>query len=143
MSKSTSQLLREIKKAKSREATKLAKHLELMGSAYCRATDIPPTEVTLMSETLKDGTRRYWYARFDAAPNLNECHPDIRSMFEIATEIARAKSDGTADDVSRGVDMLVAFVDRIAKEAMKDDLKAVRVSQEEEDQRQNASDNND
>jgi len=55
MKKSSSQILREIKKAKSREVAKLAKHLEIMGSAYCQATDIPPDKVTLVSKTMEDG----------------------------------------------------------------------------------------
>lgn len=140
--KSVSQILREVKKAKARETQKLAKHLELMGAAYCRATDIPPAEVTLMSETLKDGTRRYWYARFDTRPDLNECHPDIRRLFEIGTEIARAKATGSPSDVEVGVQVLVDFINYIGKEAEKDDLKAVRDAQKEAEAGQDASDNN-
>lgn len=137
--KSTSQLIREIRKAKEREAQKLAKHLELMGAAYSQATDIPPTEVTLLSETLSDGTRRYWYARFDTAPNLNECHPDIRLLFELAVDINRARDEKNDAAVAQGVDMLCALVKRVGEEATSDDLRAVRKAQDEAKAQQDAT----
>lgn len=139
--KSVSQLHREIRKAKEREATKLAKHLEIMGAAYCKATDIPPAEVTLMSETLKDGTRRYWYARFDAAPNLAECHPDIRRLFELAMEITRAADLKNEEAVAQGVEMLRSFVKYIGKGAIDDDLKAVEEAKAKAEAEQDVADN--
>lgn len=140
--KSIAQLQREIRKAKEREATKLAKHLEIMGAAYSRATDIPPTEVTLMSETLKDGTRRYWYTRFDEKPNLSECHPDIRRLFELAMEIKRAADLKREDAVAQGVAMLCEFVKYIGKGAVDDDLQAVEKAKAKAEAKQ-AADNHD
>lgn len=139
--KSIAQLQREIRKAKEREANKLAKHLELMGAAYCQATDIPPTEVTLLSEKVDDNTRRYWYARFDTPPNLNECHPDIRSLFELAIDINRAKEEKNDTAVAQGVDLLCALVNRVGKEATSDDLRAVREAQAKAEAKQDAADN--
>lgn len=123
--KSIAQIHREIKKAKQREAQKLAKHLEIMGAAYCKATDIPPAEVTLVSREEEDGTRRYWYARFDKAPNLEECHPDIRYLFQLAMEIDRTNSAKNTEGVAKGVELLCKFVQYIGKEAANDDIKAV------------------
>lgn len=125
MKKSTSQILREIKKAREREANKLAKHIELMGAAYCRATDIPPTEVTLVSRTEEDGTRRYWYERFDKRPDLTELHPDIKNMFDIAMELTRASDAKDEAGVADGVTLLTAFVKKIGREAERDDIATV------------------
>lgn len=139
--KSMAQLHREIRKARERESAKLAKHLEIMGAAYAKATDVPPTEVALMSETLKDGTRRYWYTRFDTKPNLDECHPDIRRLFELAMEIKRAADLKNEAAVTQGVSMLCEFVKYIGKGAIDDDLKAVERAKAEAEAKQNIADN--
>lgn len=123
--KSVSQVMKEIKKAKAREANKLAKHLEIMGSAYCQATDVPPTEVVLMSEDLKDGTKRYWYTRFDDKPNVADCHPDIKRLFDTAYAINEAKVANDQEMLSASVDVLCALVNKVRVAAEADDAAAV------------------
>lgn len=143
MSKKSGQsILKQIKKAKAREANKLAHHLEAMGAAYCRATDIPPSRVTLMSETLKDGTRRYWYTEFTDKPNLADCHPDIQKMFDTAFALVNAHKAKDQEQVKLAIDVMAGLVDFIGAEASKDDIEAVERAKEEAEAKQNASADN-
>ncbi len=74
-----------LKREKKRRATVLAGHLERMGAAFCDAVKIDPREATLVSKEDKEkGEVRYWYEREQKRANIDELHPDIRELFQIA-----------------------------------------------------------
>jgi hypothetical protein len=78
-------LKKYFKKEKLRRAKVLAGHLERMGAAFCEAVKIDPREAVLVSKEDKDKNEvRYWYERAQTRANIDELHPDIRELFQIA-----------------------------------------------------------
>jgi hypothetical protein len=74
-----------------RKYKKVIAHLEMLGAAYCRATDIPPTQACLVTVPGEaPGEVKYWFDHFTDRINDQTAHPDVRSLMSLAIELSEA-----------------------------------------------------
>jgi hypothetical protein len=71
--------------------------LDALGAAYTRKVGIDPTQACLMVEELpldeqvKSGKRlKYWFTHHEPTPNLQEAHPDVKTVFQYAMDLSKA-----------------------------------------------------
>ena len=132
----TRSLSRRLRVIATKGDKKLQHHLETMGGAYAKETEIHPSGVCLVHEisekTSQDGLKtkqtRYWYEHHSDRAKITNSHPDIIWLSELAMEIIFARRGGFNDDVTKGLDLLETFVTKY--ETMIEQRTASKLKQE-------------
>lgn len=110
MTRSKSPLTRALKQVKKREVQKLNAYLEMLGAAYVKETSVKASECALVQKENEDGTKEYAFTT--RAWNPADLSPELRDMFNICFELARAT---TGDQEQEGLRLLREFMKGLAE----------------------------
>lgn len=78
---------RQIKLMQGRKALKLVSHIERLGAAFCKQTNLNPEEVVLLSAERPLGGHKYWYEK----RSEHKTDDEVKYMFSMLTAIAEVK----------------------------------------------------
>jgi hypothetical protein len=109
MTSSKSPLTRALRQVKKREVQKMNTHLEKLGAAFVKETGLNPKDTALVQKENEDGTKEYAFTA--RTWNPADLSPELRDLFNICFELARAES---AADKEKGVELLKEFMKGLA-----------------------------
>lgn len=118
MSRSKSPLTRALKQVKKREVAKLNAHLEMLGAAYVKETNVKASDCALVQKENEDGTKEYAFTtrRWNPA----DLSTELRDLFNICFELGRAE---TAAEQKQGVTLLKEFMKGLAEDGEEEKAK--------------------
>ena len=92
--------------------------VEKMYCAYLKDTKIPSSQAMLCHEKVEQDDKtvvdRYWFEHHEDRAKVIDAHPDIQYMFEIVSEMLRARKIDKTDtaSINDGLDAIKELMDK-------------------------------
>lgn len=106
------------KRAEEARMKKVMYALETLGAAYCKETDILPTEACLkVKPDEKTGELMYWFTHYKDRIDMQEAHPDVEALFGVANALCIARKGKDQELLDEALDALETFMKRYEEPA--------------------------
>lgn len=109
---------RQVQRAHNKQFVKLKQHIEKLGAAFCKETDLLPHQTCLRVDTVQteDGTpagMKYWYEKNELKKIDDLREPELKEMFHLLLSVQKG-FDGK-EDLSQVIEFIRDFTSRYEK----------------------------
>lgn len=91
---------------------RLIAHVEALGAAYAKVSEIHPTECCLMVEEIPGPVKKlkYWYDKHEPKVNDQLAHPHVKFLFNQANAIYESQQSENPEMLKVAVENIVKFI---------------------------------